>query len=221
MSILTARQLVKSYSRGGKAFDAVRDASLSVEAGTLTAVIGRSGSGKSTLLNLLAGFIAPTAGSVLFDGADIAGFSPRQTNVFRRRTVGFVPQGKSLLGNLTVLDNVRAAAYFAETDDALALPLLEHLGIGQLAASFPAQLSGGELRRAAIARALVKRPAVVFADEPTNDLDAQTAAEVITFFKDLTRTGTAVVLVTHDKEARASADQLYEMQAAVLFSSTL
>jgi putative ABC transport system ATP-binding protein len=219
MGLLELRELSKAYRRGGRAFNAVNRANLSVEAGDFISIIGRSGSGKTTLLNMGAGLLRPSGGSVFFEGRDIYALGDREISFLRNEKIGYVPQGQSLLSNFTVFDNVCVPWFlFRREGDAegRAFILLEKLGIDHLAASYPKELSGGEMRRAAIARALINEPRLLIADEPTSDLDAQTTAEIMGLFKAITREGTAVLIVTHELDTLDYGNKTYSMDAGNL-----
>jgi putative ABC transport system ATP-binding protein len=224
MSVLELRELTKEYRRGGRAFNAVDRASLSVEAGDFISVTGRSGSGKSTLLNMSAGLIKPTAGTVFFNGKDIHRLNDREISLFRNEQIGYVPQGQSLLANFTVLENVclpwflfkREAAPGEPLPEERAFALLEKTGIGHLAASYPKELSGGEMRRTAIARALINKPALLIADEPTGDLDAETTVEIMRLLSGIVKDGTAVLIVTHELDTLSYGNKTYSMNSGNL-----
>ena len=176
--------------------------SLSIAAGEVTAVMGPSGSGKSTLLNLVAGLDRPSAGSIRVDGVELTRLGEAPLARYRRRQVGLVFQFFNLLHNLTVLDNVAVPAELAGVGRRearrRALALLDELGLEGQARSFPARLSGGQRQRVAVARALVNRPALLLADEPTGALDSRSGEQVIDLLAGLNRLGQTVVLVTHD-----------------------
>lgn len=221
--ILKAQAITKQYLRQSTStniLDAVKETSLTLEPGTVTVILGRSGSGKSTLLNMLAGLLQPTTGSVLLDDTDLYALGDDALSQLRNRRIGVVPQVQSLLGSLTVLENVKLPCLLfgkpSEETDARAEQLLGQMGIEQLANELPAALSGGEMRRAAIARAMMQKPAVVLADEPTGDLDDENTKLVFTIFRQLADEGTAVMIVTHESEAIAYADAVYRMNAGVL-----
>ncbi|MDR0322277.1 MAG: ABC transporter ATP-binding protein [Treponema sp.] len=216
MSLLELQSLTKEYSRGSRAFNAVNSVTLSVEAGDYINIIGRSGSGKSTLLNMGAGLLTPTEGTVSFDGRDIYRLSDKEISFLRNAKIGYVPQGQSLLSNFTVLENVCIPWFlFPRRGDPYehALVLLEKTGISHLAASYPKELSGGELRRAAIVRALINSPSLLIADEPTSDLDTETTAEIMKLFNDIAHNGTAVLVVTHEIDTLSYGNKTYSMNA--------
>jgi putative ABC transport system ATP-binding protein len=219
MGLLDLNELTKEYKRGKRAFNAVNNVSLNVEAGDFISITGRSGSGKSTLLNMSAGLLKPTKGKVSFKGNDIAAFSDNEISLFRNENIGYVPQGQSLLSNITVLENVCLPWFLfkREGDPAeYALNLLEKMGIAHLAASYPRELSGGEMRRVAIARALVNKAPLLIADEPTSDLDVETTAEIMKLFSAIAREGTAVLIVTHELDTSHYGNKKYSMNAGNL-----
>jgi len=216
--ILKVNHLTKAYKRGDASFYAVRDVSLAVFPGEIVSIIGRSGSGKTTLLNLIAGVLKPTTGSIEIGGRDILSFNDQEASLYRNAAIGYVPQGQSLLANLTVLDNVSLPFYFFKRrGDAAkkAMSLLEQVGVPHLARMYPRQLSGGELRRVTIARALINDPDILMADEPTSDLDEQTTAEVMKLFKQI-QNRTAVLMVTHDLEAIHEDARVFRMESGML-----
>ena len=216
--IIEATGLTKEFARarGGKRlFTAVHPLDIGLEERSLTAVSGHSGSGKSTLLNMLAGILTPTAGSVRIDGTDLYSLGDEERSRLRNERIGFVPQGHTALRALTVLDNVLLPAVLYNRDEApaeRARELLGRVGLGDLAEAAPTELSGGELRRMAIARALLMDPAIVLADEPTAGLDHANATAVLTLLRDAADRGAAVLVVSHEAEARSFADRRYAME---------
>ena len=216
--IIEATGLTKEFARarGGKRlFTAVHPLDIGLEEGSLTAVSGHSGSGKSTLLNMLAGILTPTAGSVRIDGTDLYSLGDEELSRLRNERIGLVPQGHTALRALTVLDNVLLPAVLYNRDEApaeRARELLGRVGLGDLAEAAPTELSGGELRRMAIARALLMDPAIVLADEPTAGLDHANATAVLTLLRDAADRGAAVLVVSHEAEARSFADRRYAME---------
>ena len=196
---LTGVSKVYDQSEGRAALDGV---SLTIEAGELTAVMGPSGSGKSTLLNLIAGLDRPTRGQVVVDGIDVGNLSEARLARFRRERLGFIFQFFNLLPNLNVLDNVLLPADLVGTGareaNAKARDLLAQLGMADKQNDYPGRLSGGQRQRAAIARALINRPAVILADEPTGALDSRTGDQVMDVIEELNQGGQTVLLVTHD-----------------------
>ena len=201
-SLITLRGLTKRYDRTTQpALDAV---DLDVEAGKITAIMGPSGCGKSTLLNLVGGLDRPTAGEIVVDGVRVDRLSEADASRFRRAKVGFVFQFFHLLDDLTVRDNIAVAALLAGRSRSQATAeadeLLGQLQLADRSSRFPATLSGGERQRLAIARAIVNRPAVLLADEPTGALDRRNGDVAIAMIEDLNRRGQTVLLVTHDEQ---------------------
>ncbi|MCU1716290.1 ABC transporter ATP-binding protein [Pseudomonas sp. 5P_3.1_Bac2] len=200
-TILTARNLNKVVSSAEGDLSILHDLSLSLNAGDSLAIVGSSGSGKSTLLGLLAGLDLPSSGSVLLAGNDLSALDEDQRAQVRAEHVGFVFQSFQLLDSLNALENVMLPLELEGHADARqrARTLLERVGLGQRLSHYPRQLSGGEQQRVAIARAFVAEPAVLFADEPTGNLDSQTGERISDLLFELNRErGTTLVLVTHD-----------------------
>lgn len=200
---------------------AVRGAHLHVAPGEVAAITGQSGSGKSSLLYCLAGVLPPTRGQVRFEGRVLGGLTDEEISALRRERFGFVFQYGELMPELTVEENtalpLRLSGQGKKSALAAAGRVLERLGLADLRERRPSQVSGGQSQRVAVARALVHRPAVVFADEPTGSLDSANAAAVLHEFLGLARSqGTAVVLVTHDPAVAARADSHYTMTDGVL-----
>ncbi|WP_010258165.1 ABC transporter ATP-binding protein [Treponema primitia] len=218
-TVLEVTGLTKEYKRGPGGFNAVDHANLTVSKGSFVSIIGRSGSGKSTFLNMVAGLMRPTSGVVTIEGRNIFSLNDGDSSLLRNARIGYVPQGQSLLSGLTALDNVRLPFYLFKregSNTAKAMALLDTVGIGHLAKSYPRQLSGGELRRVSIARALINDPALLIADEPTGDLDIDTTLEIMKLFSRIVQTGTAILLVTHELDTIGYGQSVYEMAAGVL-----
>jgi putative ABC transport system ATP-binding protein len=209
---------VKSYAlRGGAAFTALRGISLRVSAGDYVAVLGKSGSGKSTLLNLIAGLDRPTSGGVCVAGADLTRLGENQLALWRGRHLGVVFQFFQLLPTLTTEENIMLAMDFvgkipADRRRPRARELLELVGLSDQAAKLPSTLSGGQQQRAAIARALANDPPIVLADEPTGNLDTETAADVDTVFHKLTAQGKTLLIVTHDVSLARGAHRIIQLK---------
>jgi putative ABC transport system ATP-binding protein len=208
---VTARALTRTYGEGASSVHALRGVSLELPAGQFTAVMGPSGSGKSTLMHLLAGLDTPTSGTVSVAGHDITALRDRELTRLRRRHIGFVFQSFNLLPTLSAQENVLLPLAIAghrppaEELDAL----LERVGLSDRRAHRPAELSGGQQQRVAIARALITRPTVLFADEPTGNLDSEAGAGILALLRDavdLDRQTT--LMVTHDVRAAATADRV-------------
>ena len=200
-------------------FMAVEETDFSLRAGALLAITGRSGSGKSTLLKMLAGLMEPGTGRVLLDDTDIYGLEEAELARLRNRQIGLAPQTLMVLSSLTVQENVLLpCSLYGEAREAKprAEQLMERLGIVHLRCADPTELSGGELRRLTLARALVRDSAVLLLDEPTGDLDDENTRLVLTLLREEAARGKAVLLVTHEREAADYADRLYRMEAGRL-----
>ena len=223
--IIEATGLTKEFARarGGKRlFTAVHPLDIGLEERQLTVVSGHSGSGKSTLANMLAGILTPTAGHVRLDGTDLYSLRDEELSRLRNERIGLVPQGHTALRALTVLDNVLLPSILYSRDEApaeRARELLVAVGLDDLADAAPTELSGGELRRMAIARALLMDPAIVIADEPTAGLDSANATAVLTLLRDAADRGAAVLVVSHEAEAQRFADRSYVMEDGHLRAS--
>lgn len=223
--IIEATGLTKEFARarGGKRlFTAVHPLDIGLEEGQLTVVSGHSGSGKSTLANMLAGILTPTAGHVRLDGTDLYSLRDEELSRLRNERIGLVPQGHAALRALTVLDNVLLPSILYSRDEApaeRARELLAAVGLDDLADAAPTELSGGELRRMAIARALLMDPAIVIADEPTAGLDSANATAVLTLLRDAADRAAAVLVVSHEAEAQRFADRSYVMEDGHLRAS--
>jgi ABC-type lipoprotein export system ATPase subunit len=215
MAVVAARGVVKTYGTGRAARRVLDGADLEVEAGEVVAILGRSGSGKSTLLHLIGGLDRPEAGSIEVGGERVDGVSEQRLSALRRRRVGFVFQFFHLLpelsgeGNVLLAGRVRGAHPDATARGG---ELIDRLGLRDVADSLPHQLSGGEQQRFAIARALVNDPAVLLADEPTGNLDAVSAAEVLRLLRAGASDGRAIVLVTHEQAAAGIADRVLTLE---------
>ena len=210
---VTATTLTRTYGEGGSAVHALRGVSLDVPEGQFTAVMGPSGSGKSTLMHLLAGLDTPDAGSVRIAGEDITRMSDRELTRLRRRHIGFVFQSFNLLPTLSAQENVLLPLAIAgrkpepEAVDAL----MERMGLAERRDHKPAQLSGGQQQRVAVARALVTRPTVLFADEPTGNLDTAHGEEVMRMLRQLNQEGSTIVMVTHSPSHADFASRVVNM----------
>ena len=216
-----ARSLSKDFprGRGGQVFTAVEPTDLDIGEGELVVITGRSGSGKSTLLAMLAGILSPTSGTVEVDGTDLHSLGEEALARFRNGSIGLVPQGHAALRSLTVLENVLLPSVLYPgrgPGGRGAEELLDAVGMAQLKDARPNELSGGELRRMAIARALLMDPGVVLADEPTAGLDAASAAMALELLRGAADSGAAVLVVTHDREAEGAADRILTMDGGRL-----
>ena len=218
--MLSVRSLSKSFS-GPRNKTVLSGVSLDVGPGEYVAVMGESGSGKSTLLNLIAGLERPDSGSVALDGVDLTALDDDAITLVRRRNVGFVFQAFHVLPYLTVAQNVALPLMLAAVPDVQMNErvghMLEAVGLAGFGASRPRELSGGETQRVAIARALVHQPKLVLADEPTGNLDAESAAQVLELLRRCVKDeGAAGILVTHSRQAAATADKLLVLSASGL-----
>jgi putative ABC transport system ATP-binding protein len=196
----------RTYRRpGGEPVVALEDVSLRIERGDFLAVVGTSGSGKSTLMNVLGLLDRPDTGRYLLDGEDVAGLDVDRQARVRNRRIGFVFQAFHLLPRTTALDNVELPLVYSDREDITGLGrrALEQVGLGDRMSHRSSELSGGQQQRVAIARALVNEPDLLLADEPTGNLDAKSAAEVLSVFESLNRAGRTIVLVTHDPNVAA------------------
>ena len=214
MSLLHVEGLKKVYTTrfGGQQVEALRDVNFEVEEGEYVAIMGESGSGKTTLLNILAALDRPTAGSVLLDGKDLAGVRESDMAAFRRDHLGFVFQEFNLLDTFSLKDNiclplVLAGKSWREMEQRL-LPLTQRLGIDQLLAKYPYEVSGGQKQRAAVARALITEPRILLADEPTGALDSRATDELLDLFGQINAAGQTILMVTHSERAASRAGRV-------------
>lgn len=213
---LRAENISRRYFRKhGEAnfFEAVHPVSLTLESGKLTVLNGKSGSGKTTLLHMLAGLLNPSEGKVFLDNTDLYALEDGKLSRLRNQRIGVVPQGRSAVDSLTVYENILLPGFIyssaSRTEEAE--NWMEALGISALRDAMPAELSGGELRRMAIARTLSGNPDVILADEPTGDLDDENTVIVLTALQQAARDGRAVLVVSHEADAEDYADQVYHM----------
>lgn len=198
--MISFKNISKSYQIGDQEVNALKNVSFEIEQGEFTVILGPSGSGKSTALNILGGIDKATSGTFLFDDAEINALSDAKLSDYRRDIVGFVFQFYNLIPSLTALENVGIAAQLTG-NQALAAPFLESVGLSHRKNNFPAQLSGGEMQRVSIARALAKKPKLLLCDEPTGALDSVTGLKIIDILRKASESSdTAVVMVTHNVE---------------------
>ncbi len=214
--MLRARGVTRAFPVSGGKFWALRGIDADIPAGALTILKGRSGSGKTTLLNILSALDRPTAGEVLFDGQDVARMSEDERTRLRRRRIGFVFQSVALIPMMNARENVEFALRLARVRgnlSARAMECLRLVGLDKRAGHMPQELSGGEQQRVAIARAIAHRPSVLFADEPTGELDTNTSLRVVKIFKDLIEAeGVTIVMTTHDTGLMEIGDRVYEIE---------
>ncbi len=219
---LSARKIKKEFLRireNTNVFCAVKETDFSLQDGCLTTIYGKSGSGKSTFLNMLAGILLPTSGEVIWEAQEIYRLSDSELSRLRNRMAGFIPQGQTPIASLTVEENILLpyTLYGEKLENQKLLDeWMERLEIADLRHVFPNQLSGGELKRLSVARALIKDPQVIFADEPTADLDEENTHIVLEILKEQADLGKSVLIVTHEKEAEKYSDAIYQMKAGEL-----
>jgi putative ABC transport system ATP-binding protein len=214
-----AAALSRRYGDGDNAVHALRGVSLEVPAGQFTAVMGPSGSGKSTLMHLLAGLDRPTEGSVVIGGREITGMSDKALTKLRRDNVGFIFQAFNLLPTLTAEENILLPSRIAgrKIDDAVFEALVERVGLDGRRSHKPSELSGGQQQRVAVARALVSRPTILFADEPTGNLDSRSGTEILGLLREtVDEDGQTILMVTHDPRAAAQADRVLFLADGVI-----
>ena len=212
--MIQVEHVTKQFTRNDRDFNAVHDVSLEVKKGEFAAITGHSGSGKTTLFNMMAGLTAPLSGKIYIGGSEITGMKENEKAVFRSQNMGYVLQGQSLLNNFTILDNICMPAYLSSQVQEFkerALELLRQIGLEEFAGEYPANLSGGEIRRVAIVRAMLNQPKVILADEPTSNLDPENSHKVMQMLKDISRSGTTVVLSTHELEYLSYVDRVFKM----------
>jgi putative ABC transport system ATP-binding protein len=212
--MLIARELTKSYKSGDHELTVLRDVNFTIAQGAFVAIVGPSGSGKTTLLGLLAGLDTPSRGAVLLDGADITNLDEDARARLRGEKVGFVFQSFQLIPTLTALENVQVPLELRGESGAAerASELLGRVGLGDRLHHFPTQLSGGEQQRVAIARAFVNSPRILFADEPTGNLDSDTGSRIVELLEAINReSGATIVLVTHDHTLAARAQRIIRL----------
>ncbi len=212
--LISIENVSKEYVRGVETVKALRDVTLSVQAGEFVAITGESGSGKTTLLQLLGCMDTPTRGSILITGQETSGFSDKELSVFRSKTVGFIFQQFLLIPTLSALENVELPAFFGRTSQGpeRAKEFLELVGLRDRMTHYPHELSGGEMQRVAIARSLINRPKILLADEPTGNLDSKNAESIMRIFGELNAQGQTILMVTHSQELAAKAKRRISMR---------
>jgi putative ABC transport system ATP-binding protein len=220
--MLKCESLSRTYVSGGRELTVLKDISFEVESGGFVAIVGPSGSGKTTLLGLLAGLDRPSAGRIWLDGQDLDALDEDGRARLRRERIGFVFQSFQLIPTLTALENVQVPLELAGGDGAaVSRELLERVGLGGRGHHYPAQLSGGEQQRVALARAFSNRPRILFADEPTGNLDVKTGAVIIELMGELNRQlATTLILVTHDPDLAARASRTIRLADGRMLADT-
>ncbi|WP_411335314.1 ABC transporter ATP-binding protein [Ruminococcus gauvreauii] len=219
MNLLEVKGICKTYGDGETAVKALKDVSFSVPKGEFVAVVGESGSGKSTLLNMIGALDTPTSGSVLIDGNEIFRMKDEKLTIFRRRNIGFIFQAYNLIPELNVEQNITFPVLldYKKPDQAYVDELLTVLSLQDRRGHLPRQLSGGQQQRVAIGRALMTRPMLILADEPTGNLDSQNSAEVISLLKTASkRYQQTIIMITHNRSIASTADRVLQVSDGVL-----
>ena len=219
MNLLEVKNISKTYGSGEAAVEALKNVSFSVEKGEFVAIVGESGSGKSTLLNMIGALDLPTAGKVIIDGKDIIAMKDNAATIFRRRNIGFIFQAFNLIPELTVEQNMVFPLLldYQKPDQKYLEELLKILNLENRRKHLPSQLSGGQQQRVAIGRALITRPSIILADEPTGNLDSQNSNEVIALLKDAARRyEQTIIMITHNRVIAQSADRILQVKDGVV-----
>lgn len=222
--ILQAEKLCKEYKTSSGAVNALNRVDLSIEKGLFYAIIGRSGSGKSTLLHVLSGLDRPTSGKVLIGGVDMFSFSDEKMAIFRRRSMGFVFQQFNLLDEYSVLNNICMPLRLdgRKPDETFLAEVTKMLGIEEKLKKYPYELSGGEQQRVAIARSILAKPHIIFADEPTGNLDKKAGEDTLNLLSSCAaRFGQTLIIVTHDLEIAKKADRIIKIEDGKIVSNQL
>lgn len=219
MNLLEVKQLCKTYGSGETAVRALKNVSFAVPKGEFVAIVGESGSGKSTLLNMIGALDTPTCGKVFIDGKDIFKMKDNNLTIFRRRNIGFIFQAFNLIPELNIEQNIIFPVLldYQKPDKKYLEELLTVLGLKERRHHLPNQLSGGQQQRVAIGRALITRPSLILADEPTGNLDTQNSSEVIALLKEASKKyEQTIIMITHNRSIAASADRVLNVSDGVL-----
>ena len=219
MDLLEVKQISKTYGSGEAAVQALKQVSFSVPKGEFVAVVGESGSGKSTMLNLIGGLDTPDSGKVCIDGKDLFAMKERRLTIFRRRNIGFIFQSFNLITELTVEQNILFPLLldYRKPDRRYLEELLAVLNLKERRHHLPSQLSGGQQQRAAIGRALITRPALILADEPTGNLDSQNTREVLALLKEASRKyEQTILMITHSRSIAQRADRILQVADGIV-----
>jgi putative ABC transport system ATP-binding protein len=216
--LIEAKKLTKEYIRGKKeVVVAVNDVDIQIPRGKMIMVTGPSGSGKSTLLNVLSGLDHPTTGKIIYEDEDISGWEEERLSKFRQENTGFIFQNWELVRTLTALENIESPLYPLKIKSkeirTRAISLLKQVGLFDKVDNYPDELSGGEQQRIGIARALIGKPRIIFADEPTGNLDVDNAASILRLLKSFTKRDTSILVVTHNEELKKFADVSHKMSS--------
>ena len=219
MSVISAQDIHRSFEVGGRTIEVLKGISLEVPENAITVLRGRSGSGKTTLMNILSALDPPTSGKVFFDGKELTGTSDARLSEIRRTSMGFIFQSVAPVGMMTAAENVdfalRIAGVAAKEREKRVKESLQMVGLANRGDHLPQELSGGECQRVAIARALAHQPRVIFADEPTAELDSLTGLQVIKIFREIAA-HTTLVIATHDEAVSEAADVVYAIEDGVI-----
>ena len=219
MSLLEVKNISKTYGSGETAVEALKNVSFSVGKGEFLAIVGESGSGKSTLLNMIGALDSPTAGKVIIDGKDIMEMKDNAATIFRRRNIGFIFKAFNLIPELTVEQNIVFPLLldYQKPDQKYLDEILKSLNLENRRKHLPSQLSGGQQQRVAIGRALITKPSIILADEPTGNLDSQNSNEVIALLKDAARRyEQTIIMITHNRVIAQSADRILQVKDGVV-----
>lgn len=219
MNLLEVKELSKTYGNGETSVQALKGVTFSIQKGEFVAIVGESGSGKSTLLNMIGALDTPTSGKVFIDGKDIFSMKDRNLTVFRRRNIGFIFQSFNLIPELTVEQNIVFPVLldYQKPNKKYLEELLNVLNLTERRKHLPSQLSGGQQQRVAIGRALITRPSLILADEPTGNLDTQNTSEVIALLKEASRKyEQTIIIITHSKSVAQTADRILQVSDGVL-----
>lgn len=219
MNLLEVKELSKTYGNGETSVQALKGVTFSIQKGEFVAIVGESGSGKSTLLNMIGALDTPTSGKIFIDGKDIFSMKDRNLTVFRRRNIGFIFQSFNLIPELTVEQNIVFPVLldYQKPNKKYLEELLNVLNLTERRKHLPSQLSGGQQQRVAIGRALITRPSLILADEPTGNLDTQNTSEVIALLKEASRKyEQTIIIITHSKSVAQTADRILQVSDGVL-----
>ncbi|HOD26029.1 MAG TPA: ABC transporter ATP-binding protein [Bacteroidales bacterium] len=220
--LIEIRNLVKNYVMGDIQVQALRDINLTIDRNEYVAIMGPSGSGKSTLMNILGCLDTPTQGQYLFDNVDVSTLSDDELSAMRNREIGFIFQNFNLLPKMNALQNVELPLMYAGIPKAMrrerAIEALERVGLADRMDHKPTELSGGQRQRVAVARALVTKPGILLADEPTGALDSKTGVEIMALFDELHREGNTLILITHEREIAEYSRRIIQIRDGLIFS---